>query len=107
MEGHAGELKEQGTGECFPRAQRVRRACCARCAALCPPQALLNIISNPVNSTVPIAAESLKKVGQERGHLKKIILEKSCPAADTAALQHGRLPPGLSIQIISKYILSK
>ena len=26
-------------------------------------QALLNIISNPVNSTVPIAAETLKKVG--------------------------------------------
>ena len=30
----------------------------------CPsPQALLNIISNPVNSTVPIAAETLKKMG--------------------------------------------
>lgn len=27
------------------------------------PQALLNIISNPVNSTVPIAAETLKKLG--------------------------------------------
>jgi malate/lactate dehydrogenase len=27
------------------------------------PQALLNIISNPVNSTVPIAAETLKKMG--------------------------------------------
>lgn len=26
-------------------------------------QALLNIISNPVNSTVPIAAETLKKMG--------------------------------------------
>jgi hypothetical protein len=26
-------------------------------------QALLNIISNPVNSTVPIAAEALKKMG--------------------------------------------
>ncbi len=28
-----------------------------------PPQALLNIISNPVNSTVAIAAETLKKLG--------------------------------------------
>lgn len=27
------------------------------------PQAILNIISNPVNSTVPIAAETLKKMG--------------------------------------------
>jgi malate dehydrogenase len=27
------------------------------------PQALLNIISNPVNSTVAIAAETLKKLG--------------------------------------------
>lgn len=26
-------------------------------------QALLNIISNPVNSTVPIAAETLKQLG--------------------------------------------
>jgi hypothetical protein len=26
-------------------------------------QAILNIISNPVNSTVPIAAEALKKLG--------------------------------------------
>ena len=26
-------------------------------------QALLNIISNPVNSTVPIAAETLKRMG--------------------------------------------
>jgi malate dehydrogenase len=26
-------------------------------------QAILNIISNPVNSTVPIAAEALKKMG--------------------------------------------
>jgi hypothetical protein len=29
----------------------------------CAPQAILNIISNPVNSTVPIAAETLKKMG--------------------------------------------
>lgn len=27
------------------------------------PQAILNIISNPVNSTVPIAAETLKRLG--------------------------------------------
>ena len=27
------------------------------------PQALLTIISNPVNSTVPIAAETLKRLG--------------------------------------------
>jgi malate dehydrogenase len=32
----------------------VRCCCC---------QAILNIISNPVNSTVPIAAETLKKMG--------------------------------------------
>lgn len=31
--------------------------------ALCWLQAILNIISNPVNSTVPIAAETLKKLG--------------------------------------------
>lgn len=31
--------------------------------ACCNLQALLNIISNPVNSTVPIAAETLKKLG--------------------------------------------
>lgn len=31
--------------------------------AFCAPQALLNIISNPVNSTVAIAAETLKKMG--------------------------------------------
>ena len=30
---------------------------------LCGAQALLNIISNPVNSTVPIAAEVLKQKG--------------------------------------------
>lgn len=34
----------------------------AACGKHCP-QALLNIISNPVNSTVPIAAEVLKKQG--------------------------------------------
>ena len=34
----------------------------AACAKHCP-KALLNIISNPVNSTVPIAAEVLKKEG--------------------------------------------
>ena len=27
------------------------------------PQALINVISNPVNSTVPIAAEILRKAG--------------------------------------------
>ena len=34
----------------------------AACAKHCP-QALINVISNPVNSTVPIAAEVLKKAG--------------------------------------------
>jgi len=34
----------------------------AACAEHCP-QALINVISNPVNSTVPIAAEVLKKAG--------------------------------------------
>ena len=32
------------------------------CGEACP-KALLNIISNPVNSTVPIAAETLKAMG--------------------------------------------
>lgn len=31
--------------------------------AKCCPQAIVNIISNPVNSTVPIAAEVFKKAG--------------------------------------------
>ena len=35
----------------------------AHCCLCCCTQALLNIISNPVNSTVPIAAEVLKKLG--------------------------------------------
>ena len=35
----------------------------AACADACP-RALLNIISNPVNSTVPIAAEVLKQKGK-------------------------------------------
>jgi malate dehydrogenase len=34
------------------------RACGTHC-----PEAMLNIISNPVNSTVPIAAETLKQMG--------------------------------------------
>lgn len=34
------------------------KACGTHC-----PEALLNIISNPVNSTVPIAAETLKSMG--------------------------------------------
>jgi hypothetical protein len=50
----------------LPASLRVRAdympaaACCLYC---CCRQAILNIISNPVNSTVPIAAEALKKMG--------------------------------------------
>ena len=41
-----------------PRRRSLIEACGRHC-----PRALLNIISNPVNSTVPIAAEVLKKMG--------------------------------------------
>jgi len=44
------------------------------CAKYCP-KAVLNIISNPVNSTVPIAAEVLKKAGV---YDKKKLLGVSC-----------------------------
>jgi malate dehydrogenase len=40
------------------RLQGLVKACGQHC-----PDATLNIISNPVNSTVPIAAETLKKMG--------------------------------------------
>lgn len=38
--------------------QGLIKACGTHC-----PEAVLNIISNPVNSTVPIAAETLKSMG--------------------------------------------
>lgn len=37
--------------------------CCCCCGCYCCPQACIAMISNPVNSTVPIAAETLKKLG--------------------------------------------
>jgi malate/lactate dehydrogenase len=40
------------------RSQGLVKACGKHC-----PDAILNIISNPVNSTVPIAAETLKSMG--------------------------------------------
>jgi hypothetical protein len=49
---------------CRPR-RHGKQSC--SCVLVCAPdlvlQAVLNIISNPVNSTVPIAAETLKRMG--------------------------------------------
>lgn len=51
------------TAETAADAGLVCCCCCDRVCVLCASQAVLNIISNPVNSTVPIAAETLKRMG--------------------------------------------
>lgn len=47
---------------CTSRGERSPETPCVLVAMACV-QAILTIISNPVNSTVPIAAETLKKLG--------------------------------------------
>jgi malate dehydrogenase len=53
-------------------------------------QAILNIISNPVNSTVPIAAEALKKLGvyDKRKVLGVTTLDVVSTSAAAADPQH-------------------
>ena len=65
-----------------------------------PSQALLNIISNPVNSTVPIAAETLKRLGAFAGDVWLFGLRaKRCMVGGPTANSYvGLHPPALRLK---------
>lgn len=71
------------------------------CAEFCP-EAVLAIISNPVNSTVPIAAEVLKKAGvYDKRKLCGVTTLDVCRAnAFAAASQEGWNPKDLDVTVI-------
>ena len=71
------------------------------CAKICP-EAVLAIISNPVNSTVPIAAEVLKKAGvYDKRKLCGVTMLDVCRANTfAAASQEGLNPKNLDVTVI-------
>lgn len=71
------------------------------CAEICP-EAVLAIISNPVNSTVPVAAEVLKKAGvYDKRKLCGVTMLDVCRANTFAAVsQDGWNPKNLNVTVI-------
>jgi len=70
------------------------------CAEFCP-EAVLAIISNPVNSTVPIAAEVLKKAGvYDKRKLCGVTTLDVCRANAFAAASQGWNPKDLDVTVV-------
>lgn len=70
------------------------------CAQYCP-EAIIGIISNPVNSTVPIAAEVMKKAGvYDKRKIIGVTTLDVCRANTFAGVAMGKDPKDLNVPVI-------